>query len=123
MGRFIYTQIHTLYMISVQDIVEINKKFEDGKFMNKSALEFAISSLKHTKDTITRIAYLIRAILVDHVFKEANKRTSLALVCLLLEEQKKAYDPYKAEKLVAELAKKNITDIKKIREMIKDVIR
>jgi len=110
-------------MISVKDIIKINKQFDKGKLVNKSALEFAISSLKYTKDPITQAAYLIRAILVDHVFEEGNKRTAAALLAAYLENIKKTYDIYKLDKLISDIAKRNINDIKKIRERIKDVIR
>lgn len=110
-------------MISAQEIVELNKKFDKGNLINKSALDFAISSLKHTKDWITQLAYLVRAILIDHVFEEGNKRTTSALISSVLEIQKKAYDPYAVDKLIVVIIKRNITDIAEIRRLIKNVIR
>lgn len=109
-------------MISVEDIIRINKQFDNGNLVNKSALEFAISSLKHTKDWITQLAYLTRAILIDHTFREGNKRTAAALLVSFFEIHKKQYDIYKTDKLIAKITKENVTDIGKIREMIKDVI-
>lgn len=121
--RFIYTFIHTYFMISVKDIIKINKKFDNGNIVNKGALEFAISSLKHTKDWVTQLAYLVRAILIDHVFEEGNKRTASALIISTLETHKKAYDPYNIDKTVVQIIIKNITNIAKIRRLIKHAIR
>lgn len=110
-------------MIDKQDIININKEFDNGNLINKSSLEFALSSLRHSKDWVKQLSYLVRAILIDHVFEEGNKRTASALMMAIIEEHKLGYDPYKIDKIIIEILKKNINDITKIRRMIKDAIR
>lgn len=110
-------------MIDLEDIIIINKKFSNGNLVNKASLEFALSSLKETKDWVKQLAILIRAILIDHPFEEGNKRTAIALLGNQIESHRLAYDPYKADKVLFRIAKENINNIEKIRRMIKDVIR
>lgn len=110
-------------MITTNDIIEVNKRFDKGNVVNKGALEFAISSLKQTKDWITQLVYLVRAILIDHVFEEGNKRTATALISSFLELHKKAYDPYAIDRIIVQIVKNNVTDITKIRRLLNHVIR
>jgi len=110
-------------MLTKKAIIEINKEFDVGKVINEGSLDFAISSANETKDWIKQLAYLTRAILIDHVFSEANKRTTAALIMAILEEKKVGYDPYKIDNLIINIIKNNITNINQIRRIIKDVIR
>ena len=110
-------------MITKEDIINLNKEFDKGKLVNESSLDFAFSNFKHTKDWTKQLAYLVRAILIDHVFEEGNKRTSSALIIILLEIQKIDYDPISVDEIIIEILKKNITDINKIRRMIKNATR
>ena len=36
-------------MITKEDIIELNKQFDNGKVINNSSLEFALSSSKNTR--------------------------------------------------------------------------
>lgn len=109
-------------MLRIQDLIEINKEFDKGKLVNRSSLEFALSSIKHTKDWITQLAYLIRSIALDHVFEEGNKRTAAALIISYAEVHKKRYDSTKVDQIVVKVIKKQITAIEEIRRLIKDAI-
>ena len=111
-----------MYMLTVKDMVLINKEFSNGAIINKSNLEFAVSSANKTKDWIAQLSYIIRAIIIDHVFEEGNKRTAVAVMIAYIKAHKKSYDINKLDKIVVTIIKKNITDISKIRELIKDAI-
>lgn len=110
-------------MIEIKEVIELNKEFDKGDIVNQSSLDFAISYAKHSKDWIKQLAFVIRAILIDHVFKEGNKMTVAALILINLEDRKLAYDPFKVDNIIIEIIKKNITNVDKIRRLIKDVIR
>lgn len=110
-------------MINKEDLIDINKKFDKGIMKNESSLEFALSSLSRTKDWTKQLAYLVRAILIDHVFQEGNKRTIAALIVYFFEEHKVAYDPYKVDRVIVEIVKKNINNLEQIRRKLKDAIR
>ncbi|MEK6952973.1 MAG: hypothetical protein AABX29_08220 [Nanoarchaeota archaeon] len=111
-------------MLSKKTIVKLNKQLDEkGKIINESALDFAISAQKRTKDWVTQLSYLVRAILIDHVFEDGNKRTTLGLIIGTLDELKFGYDAKRLEQNIIRILKENITDIKKIRRLIKDVIR
>lgn len=111
-------------MLSKETIIKINKQLEEkGDLINESALDFAISAQKRTKDWLTQLSFLVRAILIDHVFSDGNKRTALALAIGTLEDLKLGYDPQKLEENLIRILKTNMTTIKKIRRLIKDAIR
>ena len=110
-------------MINKQDVIEINKQFDKGTMVNEASLDFAFSNLQHTKNWAKQLAYLIRAILIDHAFEEGNKRTAAALIMTILECQKIDYNPKKVDETVLTILKKNIADINKIGRLIKDVIQ
>ena len=54
------------------------------------------------------------------VFEEGNKRTAAALFITYCEANKKAYDIYKIDIVIRDLIQKRISDISKIRRMIKN---
>lgn len=109
-------------MLSQTDLIEINKLFDKGVVVNKSSLDFALSATRTTKDWITQLAYLLRAVVVDHTFKDGNKRTAAAVFIAYCKAHKKAYDIYKVDRIIRDLIKKKITDIPKIRRMVKNAI-
>lgn len=110
-------------MITEDGLIGINKRFANGNLINSSSIRFALSAIRTTKDWIKQAAYLIRAIALDHPFEEGNKRTAAALLIYFMEAHKVAYDPYKVDRLIAEIASKNIKGIEQIRRKIKDAIR
>lgn len=110
-------------MINKLDIIGMNRQFDTGKFVNESSLDFAFSNIQHTKDWLKQAAYLTRAILLDHVFENGNKRTAALLITSILELQKLAYDPQKVDALIITMLKKNITNVNEIKRLIKNVIR
>lgn len=107
-------------MITREDIINTNKLFDKGIIVNEGSLDFALSSIKSTKDWNKQLAYAIRAILIDHVFEEGNKRTASALIAGVMESQKIEYDLYKIDEIVLKILKDNTTGINKIRRLIKD---
>ncbi len=109
-------------MLDRNDVVGINKIFDKGKIVNEGSLDFAISSTKKTKDWITQLAYFLRAIVVDHAFEEGNKRTAAAIFIAYCEASKRAYDVYKIDLIIKNLIQKRVTDITKIRRMIKNAV-
>ena len=110
-------------MFDVEDIVIINKKFDKGNLVNRSSLEFALSSARKTKDWVTQLAYIIRAIVIDHAFEEGNKRTAAAVMVAYITAHKKGYDEYKVDQIIIKLIKKEVINITQIRRLIKDAIR
>jgi len=108
-------------MLREEDIVNINKKFDSGRVVNKGSMNFVISNIKNTKLWTTQLAYILRGLLIDHLFEEGNKRTALAIMLTYFEANNKAYDIYKTEKVITTIILKNIDSIEKIRRLIKDV--
>ena len=110
-------------LINKKDIIRINQEIgESGSFSNENSLDFALSIIKQKKSWLYEVSYLIRSILVDHVFSDGNKRTALAIVMFYLEERNLQYDKEKLMRLVWIISKKNVKDINKIMRAIKDVI-
>ncbi len=109
-------------MPNKEDVIAINKEFSNGKMVNESSLEFALSSAKKSKDWVTQLAYLIRSIVLDHVFEEGNKRTAVAVMLAYVKAHKKGYDIDKLDQIIIRIITKNISDISQIRRLIKDAI-
>ncbi len=110
-------------MISLKDVIEINKGFSTGNLMNKSSLEYAVKTNERSRNWLRTAAVLTRAILIDHVFEDGNKRTSAAVIMLLMDMNNIGFNPEEMPKIIVEILKKNITNIKEIERRIKDGIR
>ncbi len=107
-------------IITIEEIQDINKQFDTGEIVNRSSLEFALSAVQKSKDWITQVAYLLRTIALDHVFREGNKRTAVAVFIGFCNMKNKSYDIYKVDQVVKNIIQKNITDIQHIRRLIKN---
>lgn len=110
-------------MFNEDDILRLNKKFHNGKINNKSSLDFAIASAKKSNSWLEQLAYLVRSIIVDHVFEDGNKRTAALLVIVYYTELEIGFDPERVSRVIFEIAKNNVKDISKIKRMIKNVVR
>lgn len=73
--------------ITTKDIISINQRYDEGIVMNEGSLSFALESIRKSNDWIEQLAYLVRALLVDHVFKDGNKRTASNLLMAALREK------------------------------------
>jgi prophage maintenance system killer protein len=107
--------------IWIRELEKINKTFEpNSKIKNAGSLEFAAEHAARTADWMKKLAYLLRAIVVDHAFEDGNKRTAVYLVFKFFEENHLPIDQQKADRLIIKIASENITDINKIKRLIHD---
>ncbi len=109
-------------MFYKKEIVEINKKFADGKIVNDSSLEFTLSSIR-SKPWVDQVAYLVRALAADHAFEDGNKRTAASIIIAYYTEFEIGFDPAKIAKTIIKITSKNIENIITIKRMIKNVVR
>ena len=105
-------------MLSKKDIIEINKDYHTGKFANESSLDFALSQCHRSKNWLKTAAIFSRAILVDHVFEDGNKRTAAGLISAIMEMNSIPFSPIRIDKAVVAIAKKNVVSIRKIERVI-----
>tara|TARA_Y100000310_G_scaffold345527_1_gene466009 strand:- start:2391 stop:2804 length:414 start_codon:yes stop_codon:yes gene_type:complete len=122
---FIYTNTHLKmkFTLTKKDIIALNQEFDKGTIHNESSLDFALNYAKKTENWTKALALLVRAILIDHVFEEGNKRTAALLIKSYAEyEGHKTYDD-KIAKLIKDMLLKNISNIIRIEDMIKDAIK
>lgn len=110
-------------MLSKKDIIEGNKCFSTGRLMNESSLEFAVETHAKSRNWLRSAAVLTRAILIDHVFEDGNKRTAAVVIMKLMELNKVKCNPEQIPKIIVKILTKNITNIKKIERYIKNGIR
>jgi prophage maintenance system killer protein len=109
--------------LTKKDIIALNQEFDKGTLHNESSLDFALSYAKKTENWTKALAFLARAILIDHTFEEGNKRTAALLIKSYAEyEGHKTYDD-KVAKLIKDILLKNIANIIKIEDMVKDAIK
>ncbi len=101
--------------ITLKDLVEVNKRL-GGDLRSDSSLSFAESMCRNNKSAYRKVSVWTRAIVVDHPFTDANKRTALYVIAELvsIKTQKKM------ARAIERIASKNITDLKKLEEMIKN---
>jgi len=100
--------------ITKKELIEVNKQF-GGNLVRSGSLDYGISRYNHSTNKFNAIAYIIRAIVIDHPFSDGNKRTAI-YVC-----NDEFGDPgeTKLSKLMVKIARENITDIPKIEKMLR----
>lgn len=109
--------------ISKEDLIRINEGF-GGRLINDASLNFAISMQENNKlGNYKKLAYLWRAILIDHPFSDGNKRTAVFMAHAFSEEHKKHVDRDMLIYQALSIAKKNITNIRQIEWRLKNAIR
>jgi prophage maintenance system killer protein len=109
--------------ISKEDLIRINHGF-GGDLRSDSSLEYALDLQKNNRlGNYKKLAYLLRAILVDHPFSDGNKRTAMFLCLSFAEENKKQVDRELLLEQIISIAKNNITEIRNIEWRIKNCIR
>ena len=109
--------------LTKKELIEVNKKF-GGNVSRDGSLDYALSAQKHKKyGDYKKLAYIWRAILVDHPFTDGNKRTALWAAIRLAEEKGKKANTDKLNKLVIKIAKENIHSIAKIERSLRNAIR
>ena len=111
------------FIINKKDIIGYNQEFDSGVLINEHSLDFAIAYARRTENWLRALAFLTRAILIDHVFEDGNKRTAGILIKSYAEFE--GFDVYdgKLALLIKKILKNNITDIPELEEEIKNVIK
>ena len=109
--------------IRKEDLIRINQGF-DGHLRSDSSLDFAFDRIDNKRfGEYKKLAYLWRAILVDHPFTDGNKRTAMFLAFSFANENDKQADDKLLAHSIVSIAKKNITNIRQIEERLRNAIR
>ena len=109
--------------IGKEDILRINNGF-GGSLRNDTSLDFALDKQKEKKlGEYKKLAYLFRAILVDHPFTDGNKRTAAYIAAVFANENNKQIDNDLLTHQILSIAKANITNIRQIEWRLKNAIR
>jgi prophage maintenance system killer protein len=108
--------------LSIKDVLAINYVFANGRILDKGSLLFALDQANKSGSWLRACAYLVRAVLIDHVFEEGNKRTAAGIIAGFFEEQDITYHPEELAKAISKILMKNITSITAIERVIKNAI-
>ncbi|MBR9701534.1 Fic family protein [Candidatus Pacearchaeota archaeon] len=109
--------------ISKKDLLRVNHGF-GGNLRSDSSLDFAFDKLEDKKIGLyKKLAYLLRAILVDHPFSDGNKRTAMFLAFAFAKENKKEVNRDLLIHHITSIAKDNIQEIKNIDWRLKSAIK
>ena len=109
--------------ISKEDLIRVNQGF-GGSLRNDASLDFAIDMQKNNKiGEYKKLAYLLRAVLVDHPFSDGNKRTAMFICLNFAEENKKQVDRDLLLHQIVSIAKNNLIEIRNIEWRIRSCIR
>lgn len=110
--------------ITKKDIIAFNKAIgEQGELNNESSLEFSLHLSKNKKNWLYELSYLVRSILIDHVFRDGNKRTTLLLMVYCLEESNKKYNNKQLMSVITKITKNNIASPVQIARLIYNGLR
>ena len=110
-------------IINKEDLLRINKGF-GGNLRSDSSIDFAFERLKDKKiGEYKKLAYLVRAILVDHPFSDGNKRTATFICLAFTSRHKKQVDRDLLLHHIISIAKKNISEIRNIEWRLKNAIK
>jgi prophage maintenance system killer protein len=109
--------------IRKEDIVRIAKGF-GGNLRNSASLDFALDKQKDRKlGEYKKLAYLLRAILVDHPFSDGNKKTAMFVAFAFAGEHHKKVDDELLKHHILSIASKNLTEVRAIEERMKNAIK
>ena len=109
--------------IRKKDLIRINKGF-GGNLRNDASLDFALRQQENRRlGKYKKLAYLFRAVLVDHPFSDGNKRTATYLAFAFSHENNKKVDKDLLAHHVLSISSKNIDQIRTIEERLKNAIR
>jgi prophage maintenance system killer protein len=109
--------------ISKEELLRINKGF-GGELRNGSSIDYAMDVQNNKKlGVYKKLAYLIRAILVDHPFSDGNKRTAAYIALKFANECNKEVDRELLLHHIIAIAKDNITEIRQIEWRMKNAIK
>ncbi|MBU2612520.1 MAG: Fic family protein [Nanoarchaeota archaeon] len=108
--------------IDKDDLIRINRGF-GGNLRNDASIDFSLEHQNNPKlGGYKKLAYLIRAILVDHPFSDGNKRTATYLAFAFANEEGKKVDNSLLAHHILSIASKNVTQIRAIEERLKNAI-
>ena len=106
-----------------ENLLRINKGFGGG-LRNDASIDFAIQMQENRKlGDYKKLAYIWRAILVDHPFTDGNKRTAMFIAFAFAEESKKQPDRDLLLHHILSIASKNLTEIRQIEWRLKNAIK
>ena len=110
------------FILTKKDIIALNQIFDSGNLINEASLDVAVSYARRTENWTKALAFLIRAILLDQVFEEGNKRTAALLIKVCAEFEGFRTNDDRIAMMIKKMLAGNIVDIIRIEEMIKDGI-
>ena len=109
--------------IRKEDLLRINRGF-GGSLRSDASLDFALEKQADNKlGAYKKLAYLLRAILVDHPFSDGNKRTATFLCMAFANEENLQVDEELLRHQIVSIAKNNLTEIRNIADRIKFSIK
>ena len=98
------------FVLTKKDVIALNEEFEEGVLSNEPSLDFSLSYAKKTENWTKALAFLVRAILLDHVFEDGNKRTAAAVIMTYLDINNMSYNKDKIGQIIIRILKKKIWD-------------
>jgi prophage maintenance system killer protein len=109
--------------ITKGDLLRINHGF-GGNLRSSSSLDYAFHVLENKKiGFYKRLAYLWRAILIDHPFSDGNKRTAAFVAIGYANENHRQVDRDLLIHHIISIAKKNINEIRNIEWRLQNAIK
>jgi len=86
---------------------------------SSSSLDFAEDRTSKEKNIYKKLAYFIRAIVVDHPFDDMNKSTATIFTTRELERNDINFNLESLQRAIKKIAKNNISNLNTIESMIR----
>ena len=112
-----------MYNITKKDIIDLNLQFSNGNIIKGERLDYALDFTKNCDDWIKSLSYIVRAIVLDHVFEDGNKRTTALLIKTIVEYEGYKIDNSDLMRILVHIAQRRLSSIKTIEGKLKYVIR
>jgi prophage maintenance system killer protein len=90
--------------------------------VNAGSLAFALDQANTSGSWLRACAYLVRAVLIDHVFEEGNKRTAAGIIVGFFKDNNLSFHPEEVSRAITFILMKHITAITHIERVIKNAI-
>ena len=100
------------------EIISINREL-GGTLVRSGSLDFAESRTKNEKNIYRKIAYFVRAIVIDHPFDDYNKSTATIFALRELDRNELEYSEESVQRAIRKISKNNISSIETIEKMIR----
>ena len=108
--------------LNKKDLMAVNAQFGNCYFENESSLDYALGYFKQNIAWTRQVSYVLRAILIDHVFGDGNKRTAYFVLIWHVRNNGYEIDQKRALDIIKKIVLHRRPSIVHIRRLLENAI-